>query len=117
MRRVLQLVALSGLFVTAFVSTAAFAQEPAGSDASADGPSNADASTPKAEPVAAAPGPAPTPAPAPADEAPRPKIGDTTTQGYFRGGFGASSQKGRQTCFQLALNGGILSKYRLPAAG
>src|SRR4051812_30934015 len=29
----------------------------------------------------------------------RPKVGDITTSGYFRGGFGASNQKGRQTCF------------------
>src|SRR4051794_25319279 len=106
MRRVLQLVALSGLFVTAFMSTAAFAQAPAGADASADGPPTADAPTAKAEP---APVPAPALATPPAESAPRPKIGDTTTQGYFRGGFGMSSQKGRQTCFQLALNGGLLS--------
>jgi maltoporin len=33
--------------------------------------------------------------------------------GYFRGGFGASNQKGRMTCFRLALEGGLLSKYRL----
>jgi maltoporin len=110
MRRILQLVALSGWFVTAFVSTAAFAQEPeapAGADA-ADAAPNGDASKAKAEPAAATPAPAPAP-----PEAPRPKIGDTTTQGYFRGGFGASSQKGRQTCFQLALKDGLLSKYRL----
>jgi maltoporin len=48
-----------------------------------------------------------------AEAAPKPKIGDTTTHGYFRGGFGASNQKGRMTCFQLALEGGLLSKYRL----
>src|SRR5689334_2113324 len=48
-----------------------------------------------------------------ADAPAKPKIGDTTTRGYFRGGFGASNQKGRMTCFQLALEGGLLSKYRL----
>ena len=36
-----------------------------------------------------------------------------TVSGYFRGGFGASSQKGRMTCFQLALPGNLFSKYRL----
>jgi maltoporin len=114
MRQVLQLVALSGLLGSSFVSTATFAQEPAGTDAPADVPPD-DAPAAKAdEPAAATPAPAPAPAAAaPADVAPRPKIGDTTTQGYFRGGFGVSSQKGRQTCFKLALNGGILSKYRL----
>jgi maltoporin len=112
MRRLLQLLALSGLLGTASLSTAAFAQEPAETDAAPDAAANSDASTAKAEPAAAAPAPAP-PAAAPVDEAPRPKIGDTTTQGYFRGGFGASSQKGRQTCFGLALNGGLRSKYRL----
>jgi len=111
MGRLLQLVALSGLLSTAFVSTAALAQEPAGTDAPAEVAPDDEAPAAKAEP--APPAPAPTPAAAPAEEAPRPKIGDTTTQGYFRGGFGASSQKGRQTCFQLALNGGLLSKYRL----
>jgi maltoporin len=112
MRRLLQLLALSGLLGTASLSTAAFAQEPAETDAAPDAAANSDASTAKAQPAAAAPAPAP-PAAAPVDEAPRPKIGDTTTQGYFRGGFGASSQKGRQTCFQLALKDGLLSKYRL----
>ena len=33
--------------------------------------------------------------------------------GYFRGGFGASSQKGRMTCFSLANPSGLVSKYRL----
>jgi maltoporin len=112
MRRALQLLALSGLLGAASFSTRAFAQEPA---APADDAVEADApvepATPKAEP--AAPAVAPAPPAVPAEAAPRPKFGDTTTNGYFRGGFGASSQKGRQTCFQLALNGGLLSKYRL----
>jgi maltoporin len=42
-----------------------------------------------------------------------PKVGDITTSGYFRGGFGASNQHGRMTCFSLALRDGLLSKYRL----
>jgi maltoporin len=113
MRRLLQLVALSGLFGTGLLSSAAFAQEPAGTDAPTDAPATDDAPAAKTEPEPATPAPAPVAA-APAEVAPpRPKIGDTTTQGYFRGGFGASSQKGRQTCFKLALDGGILSKYRL----
>jgi len=33
--------------------------------------------------------------------------------GYFRGGFGASNQKGRMTCFQLAIPGGLVAKWRL----
>jgi maltoporin len=109
MRRALQLLALSGLLGAASFSTRAFAQEPP--DAEAEAPAPVTAADTKAEP--SEPAAAPPPPAAAADVAPRPKFGDTTTQGYFRGGFGASSQKGRQTCFQLALNGGILSKYRL----
>jgi maltoporin len=117
MRRALQFWALSALLSTASLSARAFAQEPsaAGSadeDIDTDAHANAEAATAKAETPAPVVAPAPA-ATAPVDAAPRPKFGDTTTQGYFRGGFGVSSQKGRQTCFQLALNGGILSKYRL----
>jgi maltoporin len=43
----------------------------------------------------------------------KPKFGETSVNGYFRGGFGASNQEGRQTCFQLANPQGLLSKYRL----
>src|SRR4029077_20156161 len=60
--------------------------------------------------------PAPVLTPAPAVAVPpaaKPKVGDLSVTGYFRGGFGASNQKGRMTCFQLALPGGLLSKYRL----
>jgi len=42
-----------------------------------------------------------------------PKVGDVTVSGYLRGGFGASSQKGRMTCFTLANPAGLVSKYRL----
>jgi len=42
-----------------------------------------------------------------------PKLGDITVSGYLRGGFGASSQKGRMTCFALANPAGLVSKYRL----
>jgi maltoporin len=40
-------------------------------------------------------------------------MGDISVSGYLRGGFGASNQKGRMTCFQLAIPGGLVSKYRL----
>jgi maltoporin len=43
----------------------------------------------------------------------KPKFGETAITGYLRGGFGASSQKGRMTCFSLALPGALKSKYRL----
>ncbi len=116
MRRALQLLLLSGWLATLSSSPHALAQAPAGADTAGDDKAGADAlpdaAPTKAQPPAPAVAP-PTAAAAPTDDAPRPKFGDTTTNGYFRGGFGASSQKGRQTCFQLALNGGLLSKYRL----
>lgn len=43
----------------------------------------------------------------------KPKFGDIAVSGYFRGGFGASNQKGRMTCFALANPAGLVSKYRL----
>src|SRR5690242_5601522 len=43
----------------------------------------------------------------------QPKMGDVSMSGYFRGGFGASNQKGRMTCFALANPSGLVSKYRL----
>lgn len=43
----------------------------------------------------------------------KPKFGDTTLSGYLRGGFGASNQKGRMTCFALQIPGGLFAKYRL----
>jgi maltoporin len=121
MRRVLQLSGLSGLVVTGFLSTHAFAQEP----------TNADAEKPTEEQKAEGPAPvapavtdAPAlPAPAATVETPpaavvapaaKPKVGDMSTHGYFRGGFGANiDKKGRMTCFQLANPAGLLSKYRL----
>jgi maltoporin len=110
MRRALQLSGLSGLLMTGFLSTQAFAQEP----------TNAEAPQPAEEaqaeqPAAAGPSAAVVAAPSAEVAVPvaKPKVGDVTTHGYFRGGFGASNQKGRMTCFQLALEGGLLSKYRL----
>ncbi len=115
MRRALQLLGLSGLFVVGFLSTHAFAEEPTDQQQTAE--------EPKAEQPAPAPVAAPA-APAAEIEAPvvapvaapvvKPKLGDMTVHGYFRGGFGMNgSSKGRQVCFQLALTGGLLSKYRL----
>jgi len=110
MRRVLQLLGLSGFLVTGFVSIPAIAQEATDTDAQQL------AEEPKAEhpaPVAAA---AAVVAPAAEAVAPvaKPKVGDMTTHGYFRGGLGANvAKKGRQSCFQLALTGGLLAKYRL----
>jgi maltoporin len=48
-----------------------------------------------------------------ATPAAKPKVGDVALSGYFRGGFGASNQKGRMTCFALANPSGLVSKYRL----
>lgn len=108
MRRVLQLLGLSGLLVTGLVSTHALAEESADAEKTAE--------EPKAEPPAPAePAAAAVVAPAAAAVAPaaKPKVGDLSVNGYFRGGFGANlREKGRQTCFQLNL-GGQLSKYRL----
>jgi maltoporin len=107
MQRVLRLSGLTGLLVTGLLSSHAFAQEP----------TNADAQPPAGEPATDQPAPV-----APAAEvvapavtpAAKPKFGDISTHGYFRGGFGASNQKGRQTCFGLySINGGLKSKYRL----
>jgi maltoporin len=40
----------------------------------------------------------------------KPIVGDVSLHGYFRGGYGLSSDKGRMTCFQAP---GAMSKYRL----
>jgi maltoporin len=114
MRRALQVSGLSGLLVTAFVSTHAFAEEPTDADAQqpteearAGQPAQVSQQTAAVVPTAAVVAPA---AAAPAAKA---KVGDVSTSGYFRAGFGANlREKGRQTCFQLNL-GGLLSKYRL----
>jgi maltoporin len=116
MRRALQLTGLSGLLVTGFLSTYAFAQEPTDAEepAEAQPPATEPKTGPQAPlaPVAVVAAP-PAPAPAPVVPDGRPKVGDFTAHGYFRGGFGANvHEKGRMTCFQLNL-GGLLSKYRL----
>lgn len=96
MRRVLQLLGLSGLLATSFVPSVAGAQESANEDVQAAAKTDASA----------------TPAPAPAA---KPKIGDTTLHGYLRGGFGMNiPERGRMTCFGLStISGSLKSKYRL----
>ena len=120
MRRVLQLSELSGFLVTLFVSTHAFAEEPTNQDpAKADAPPPAEEAEPQA-PVAPAATLAPAAAlvaPPPAVVAPvaKPKVGDISTSGYFRGGWGGNlHQKGRMTCFALStISGELKSRYRL----
>jgi maltoporin len=116
--RQLHLLGLLAIFVAGFSSTPAFAQEP-NDDEDPDArheteePKEAVKAEAKAEeakaPVAEA-APAAEPVAAPAA---KPKFGDTTITGYLRGGFGASSQKGRMTCFKLDIPGALVSKYRL----
>jgi maltoporin len=76
---------------------------------------------PAAEPAAGEPAPGEPPqteqTDAPAEEpkampmpADTPKVGDVSMHGYFRAGYGVSSEKGRQVCFQV---NGAASKYRL----
>jgi len=96
--------------VTGFASAHAFAAEP--TDAVSQEPieeTNDAASPAPVEPAAAVD----EPAASLALSSTRPKLGDISVSGYLRGGFGASSQKGRMTCFQLAIPGGLVSKYRL----
>lgn len=116
MRRVPQLLALSGLLVSGLVSTRAFAQEPPAATQPTDDPyqDKQESRTDQPAPVAPAPA-AVVPAVPLGTPAARPKVGDLTTHGYFRGGFGANGpQKGRQTCFALStISGSLLSKYRL----
>jgi len=116
--------------LTAVLSGPAFAQEAADTDGDAQHDTDADAQpTPNTETRKEEDGPhnseepkeveqpAPVLPAAPASEvaAPvaKPKFGDLSTSGYFRGGYGASTLKGRQTCFQLPNPQGLLSKYRL----
>src|SRR4051794_19016194 len=107
MRRVLKVTGLTGFLVLGVLSTRAFAQEPAGAE------NRNETEAPKE----AGPPPAVIPAepPAAVNAAPpaKAKVGDVSLSGYFRGGFGASSQKGRMTCFSLANPSGLVSKYRL----
>jgi len=103
---------LSGLLMTGFlaVSVSAFAQDPKETDAGSQHSTEERPPADQAPPVLPA---VPQAAPDAAAAAPalKPKVGDLTTSGYFRGSFGASNQRGRMTCFSLAI--GLFSKYRL----
>lgn len=98
--------ALTAAVVLSLAWTRAFAQE-----------GNADTEHNTEEPKEAAPpapvAPAATTRVANPTPTPKPKAGDVSMSGYFRGGFGASNQKGRMTCFALANPSGLVSKYRL----
>jgi maltoporin len=109
MRRALQLTSLTGVLVLGVPSTHAHAQESSGAEAehNTDEPKAAEQAAPGA-PAAAVTAPV-----AKAIPAATPKVGDVSVSGYFRGGFGASNQKGRMTCFALANPSGLVSKYRL----
>lgn len=111
MRRVLQLLGLSGLLVTGLTATEAVAQEPGETEE----PPKSETAAPVSEPSAAPEAVAAAPAPSALPPAARPKVGDISSHGYFRAGFGATyNEKGRQTCFGLySINGGLKSKYRL----
>jgi maltoporin len=129
MRRVLQVLGLLGFFALSSVSTHAFAQDPPDDDKDTEADANHNTEEPKEaeKPAAVLPSAPPAPpaaatatsaataatADVPAAATPKPKFGDVAFSGYFRGGFGASNQKGRMTCFSLALPGGLVSKYRL----
>ncbi|HYQ01919.1 MAG TPA: carbohydrate porin [Polyangiaceae bacterium] len=121
MRSVYLFGVLAILFAS-FGARPAFAQTPDDDDDSeheTEEPKEAEKMAPKAADAAAPASPAaPTPdASPPADPGPapitKPKFGDTNITGYLRGSFGASNQKGRMTCFSLALPGALKSKYRL----
>ena len=107
MRRILQVTGLTGFLVLGVLSTRAFAQEPAAAD------NQNDTEAPKESVPPPAMIPAEPPAPLSAAPPAKVKVGDVSLSGYFRGGFGASNQKGRMTCFSLANPSGLVSKYRL----
>jgi maltoporin len=113
--------------MTGLASPSAFAQEAAdtgdaqrGTQAdthhNTDEPKEAEQPAPVIEPAAATGAPLPVaiaPASVASPPVARPKFGDISVSGYLRGGFGASNQKGRMTCFELANPAGLVSKYRL----
>src|SRR5438128_9815562 len=99
MRRALHVLGLSGLLATGFGSTQAFA----GAAPEADAQENTEQPKQAEEPGPLAPAPAAVPSAAALASPAKPKFGDVSTSGYFRGGFGASDQKGRMTCFALSL--------------
>jgi maltoporin len=111
------LFALLALLAAGLVSNQALAQTPSDDDVDPEHNTEEPKEAVKATPEEAKPAPALVEAREPAVEAAepaaKPKFGDTTVTGYLRGSFGASNQKGRMTCFSLALPGGLVSKYRL----
>jgi maltoporin len=102
MRRAPRSWGLAALVAMGVLSSHAVAQEPTG----------AGVQQPTEEAPAERPAPAASAA-ATAAPAAKPKLGDVSTAGYLRAGFGASSQKGRMVCFALANPQGLISKYRL----
>jgi maltoporin len=127
--RTVQICGFSGLLAIGFLPARAFAEEPAETtgahDTAADSrhnteePKEAEKPAPVIEPTGVAaepPAPAVPVAPAAPSVPPvvKPKFGDLSTSGYFRGAFGAAyPAKGRMTCFGLALPGNLHAKYRL----
>ena len=93
--------------VTGLLSTQAFAEDPLDPDADAphntEEPKQAEQPLPVLTPAAAGP---PCQAAAAWSPPARPKFGDLSVSGYFRGSFGASNQKGRMTCFSARQPGG-----------
>ena len=117
MRRAFQILGLSGLVVTGLASPRAFGKDlDEGTQAdphhNTEEPKEAEQPAPVIEPSGATGTPAETTlAPPPSAVIPpsvAPKFGDMTVSGYFRGGFGASNQKGRMTCFQLSNPQGLI---------
>src|SRR5947208_2398039 len=100
MRTVLPIVGLAGLWLVGVLSTDAAAQESTEADAqhNTDEPKQAEQPPPVLTPA----NPAVPAAPGAVAPSAKPKFGDLTISGYFRGGFGASNRKGRMTCFALA---------------
>jgi maltoporin len=135
MGRALRVLALSGLFVIVVGSTPAFAAEPTEDDATHDTqadthhnteePKEGEQPVPVIEPGAATGTPAAEAIAPPSATIPppaKPKVGDLSITGYFRGGFGAVQQEssgpgmtvgGRMTCFSLSNPAGLVAKYRL----
>jgi maltoporin len=112
MRRRPQLLGLSALLVTGILSMSAFAQGL--TDAEEDPRQSTQKPKEAEQPTAVLPAePVPPPAAPVVVAPPRPKFGDVSVSGYFRGNFGARNQQGRMTCFSLALPGELRSKYRL----
>src|SRR4051812_14032779 len=116
--RQLYLFGLLALLWSSVVSTHAHAQTPPSNDDddeeehNTEEPKEAEKPAPDAAGKATVAPALPVPAPVEAAAAPvtKPKFGDLSVSGYLRAGYGASSQKGRMSCFSLATPGGVKSK-------